>query len=196
MRLLILSSIVLVLAGGVWLAGRPVRPAPGVLAPEAPRQEPVAGHRPFRQRGHDLTPVATFEVRARVLGKKRYRSGPAAHLAPYDLALGWGPMSDTAVLDGFTIRQEQRAYAWKADPYPIPYRDVVLNSTNLHVIPATAAVEATLSRIREGQVVRLKGRLVDVRSADGAYWRTSRTRSDAGVGACEIVWVEGLEIET
>ncbi len=186
----------LLAAAGVlfWHAGRPVSHAPGVLAPEAPRQE-ATERTSFRHRGADLTPVATFEMRARVLGKKRYRTGPGAGLLPYDLAVGWGPMSDTAVLERFSIRQGRRAYMWSTDAYPIPRRDVVRHSTNMHLIPATSGVEAALARVREGHVVRLRGRLVNVVAGDGSRWRTSTSRTDAGYGACEIVWVEALEVE-
>lgn len=196
MWLRLVPVLVLVAGALYWYAARPVAHPPGVLAPEAPRQEPVADATPIRHRGYALTPVARFETRARVLGKKAYRRDATARLAPYDLALGWGPMSDTAVLEHLTVVQTQRVYTWRrAERFPLTPREVVLSSTNIHVIPATPAVESALARIREGHVVRLRGRLVDVLAPGGTRWRTSRSRTDAGVGACEIVWVEAIEVE-
>ena len=51
-----------------------------------------------------------------------------------------------------------------------------------------------------GDLVTLQGKLVDVeiRDAGGAVaarMRTSLTRDDVGSGACEIVWVESVEVE-
>jgi len=36
----------------------------------------------------------------------------------------------------------------------------------------------------------LTGTLVDATRDDGALWRTSLTRTDAGAGACEVLLVE------
>jgi hypothetical protein len=38
------------------------------------------------------------------------------------------------------------------------------------------------------------GYLVDVSGPRGFQWSTSRTRTDTGDGACEIVWVETLHV--
>ena len=44
------------------------------------------------------------------------------------------------------------------------------------------------------QVITLHGYLVEVRANDGWHWRSSLTRNDTGNGACELVWVESVEI--
>jgi hypothetical protein len=43
-------------------------------------------------------------------------------------------------------------------------------------------------RVRQGQVVNLRGLLVDVLGPDGG-WNTSMTREDSGPGGCEIILV-------
>jgi hypothetical protein len=35
---------------------------------------------------------------------------------------------------------------------------------------------------------------VDVSAPDGWQWRSSRTRTDSGAGACEVIWVEDVEL--
>jgi hypothetical protein len=50
-----------------------------------------------------LTSLASFDIRARVLARERYRFDRAADLSPIDLALGWGRMSESAVLDQLKI---------------------------------------------------------------------------------------------
>lgn len=190
-----ITSVVLLIAGGyLWYANQPIEHPPGVLAPAEPRQIAPASSSPIQHRGYTLTPVAHFEAEARVLGRKAYRSDANARLAPYDLAVGWGPMSDSAVLEHLTITQMRRFYMWRTDRYPIPRNDIIRHSTNIHLIPASAAIEGAIARIREGHIVRIQGRLVNVLGNDGSYWRTSTSRTDAGMGACEILWLESVEI--
>jgi hypothetical protein len=111
-----------------------------------------------------------------------------------DLALGWGPMSDESALERIDISQSGRFYFWHVKEFPIPRRDIEIHSANMHMIPATAEVERRLLRVRPGQVVALTGYLVEVRGSDGFRWRSSLTREDTGNGACELVWVEKLDV--
>lgn len=59
--------------------------------------------------------------------------------------------------------------------------------------PLDPAVRAGLRRVRPGESIRLQGVLVDVHWSDERLWKTSLTREDTGAGACEIVWVHGVE---
>jgi hypothetical protein len=53
-----------------------------------------------------------------------------------------------------------------------------------------ADIDALLRRPRPGEVVTLRGYLVDVRGPNGFRWNTSLRRDDTGDGACELMWVE------
>jgi hypothetical protein len=64
----------------------------------------------------------------------------------------------------------------------------------MHMIPADAGVRGALKRVRKGQLVHIEGFLVDASRAGGWRWNTSLTRGDTGAGACELVYVESLEI--
>jgi hypothetical protein len=64
----------------------------------------------------------------------------------------------------------------------------------VHIIPASPAVAAVLEQVRRDDTVRLAGQLVNVRAADGWRWRSSTTFEDTGDGACELLWLEQLEI--
>ncbi len=173
---------------------RDVRFPPGVTAPQAPRQEALQKAPVFVRGDFIMRPVARFEVDARVLGKERYRFGRSARISPVDLALGWGPMSDQAVIDQVDISQSRRFYWWSVDQYPVPRRKIIENSANMHMIPADDERRDQLLGIPAGSLVTLSGYLVNVSTADGFHWRTSTTRKDAGAGACEIVWVERVRV--
>jgi hypothetical protein len=177
-----------------YWTGRPVAQPPGVLAPDPPLQGPVEGAAAFSHEAFRIEPLATFEVRARVLSAERYYLGQEAELSPIDLALGWGPMSDSRILDSFTISQSGRWYWWRYKNLPIPRKEVVLNSANMHMVPATGDIDRQLKSVKTGQMVRFKGYLIEVQGADGWRWRSSLTRDDAGNHACELVWVEEFEV--
>lgn len=190
----LLAALVL---GGLVFQGVPAwrhralsRP-PGVLAAQEPLQKPTVA-RPYRQGRYTIEPLQDFEVRARILSVETYRFDPVADLAPMDLALGWGRMSDSAVLASIDISQGQRFYHWRTDAPPIPLQEIVEHSANMHIIPASSAVARRLQGLRPGQVVNLRGWLVEVRGDDGGVWRSSLIRQDQGAGACEIVVVQDL----
>ena len=70
-----------------------------------------------------------------------------------------------------------------------PPDEIVVSSANMHLIPATREVDRTLRNLPVGGLVHLEGALVD--ASKGKWtWRTSRTRTDTGPGACELFYVE------
>jgi len=174
-----------------FLSDRPVSHSPGVLVEDDPKQVEIRSARTIEHEGAQLQPHATFVARARVLSRERYRIGKMAEVAPLDIAVGWGRMSDTDVLQGLDISQSNRFYFWHYDDEPpIPIDEIVKHSANWHLIPANSLVWRTLDGLREGDVVSLEGKLVDVETSEEGLIRTSLTRDDAGPGACEIILVE------
>lgn len=176
-----------------WLTG-PMHPPPGVLAVEDPVQGPPTRTDPWSVGSDTLTSLASFDIRARVLARERYRFDRAADLSPIDLALGWGRMSDSAVLDQLKIWQDGRWYYWSTSKFPIPPGEVTTHSANMHMIPATPLVKRQLLRLRVGQVVRIQGQLITAQGGDGWHWTSSVSRTDSGDGACEVIWVETVGV--
>lgn len=195
MRILLAAVAIAAIGYLHWESTRPVDPGPGAVAPRPPVQRPADGAPPIARGEYTLRPLARLEAEARVLGREDYRFGTEADLSPTDLALGWGRMSDGAVLDALDIQQSGRwyHYAWRAPEPPIPLPEIVRSSANMHFIPASEEAARALASVREGQVVRFEGLLVEASRADGWRWRSSLTRDDSGGGACEVVWLERLE---
>ena len=129
----------------------------GVLAPDEPYQREVLGEFPFEKNGFRITPLATFDIRARVIAAARYRFGHDADLAPVDLVLGWGAMSDSDVLKKISFSQGGRAYAWMTSTYSVSRRVIETHSANMHMIPADGEIERQLKSIRPGNMVHLQG---------------------------------------
>lgn len=194
-RALLLALFLGALAFGchAWTR-RAVSHGPGVLAPEEPEQALLKPPPRWQAYGHTFTGLASFEIHARVLSTERYRFDPPSVLSPVDFALGWGPMSDSRVLGRLTIYQDNRWFHWAARDLPIPESQIISHAANMHMIPADAAVRAKLLDVREGQVVRLRGKLVKAESPEGFGWVSSLSRTDTGDGACEVVWVDSVQV--
>ncbi|HEX5305050.1 MAG TPA: hypothetical protein VFW82_03070 [Dyella sp.] len=195
-QLALAAAGVLVLWGAVHAWNRrPLHDAPGVLAAQAPEQIDLDDPAQLRRGDVTLVTRAHFDATARVLSREDYRFDAGASLAPIDLALGWGRMSDSEVLENIKVSQSGRFYYWRVKEFPIPRREIEESSANMHLIPADAGVRAMLDRVRPGEVVRIEGFLVDASRPDGWHWNSSLTRKDTGAGACELVYVESLTIE-
>jgi hypothetical protein len=191
--------IVLVLLAGMayrdWSL-REIEYAPGVLVAEVPKQVDVQGLASLTLDDYELIPRAEFKIRARVLSRKDYNWGTEADLSPMDLALGWGVMSDQSVIDRIEISQGSRWYHTRYKlPGPISDRDIIQNSGNMHMVPAQSWITKKLKDVRVGDIVRLRGKLVDIDHPSGWHWRSSLRRDDTGGGSCEIVYLEDIEIE-
>lgn len=190
------STLLLLVLAGVtglwWWQRRPVSQPAGVLAPEEPTQAAPTEITPWTFRNHTLTALARFHLRARVLGTERYRFDRAAELSPVDFAVGWGPMSDSRVLESFTIQQRDRWYFWTTPQLPLAAGEVGSHSANMHMIPATDGIRDRLLAVKTGQIIRLEGQLVRVDGKDGWHWVSSLTRADTGDGSCEVIWVESI----
>jgi hypothetical protein len=194
-KLYFLVSLLAAFAAWNSWVNRSLDHPPGVLVPSAPLQTPVAAAEPFMLNGYSLTPRADFSLRARVLSRENYHWGVEAELSPLDLALGWGVMSDQAVLDRIRITQGGRWYFTRYDrPGPISDAAIIRNSSNMHIVPADAWVAGKLNDVVRGDLLLMSGLLVDVDHPSGFQWRTSLRRDDTGNGSCEVFYVDYIEI--
>jgi len=193
-RFVLFLLLVCLCAGAVgWL--RP-RDRPGIRAPGEPAQEMIGSDAPnFSRAGWEIHALATYDITARVLHKKRYYVGPDGDLVPYDFAVGWGPMSDSAVLRQLSISQGNRFFFWEyRGAPPIPEEQIICHAANMHLIPSSGAVRRALWWVSAGDVVRLTGYLVEATYPGNSPWRSSLSRTDTGNGACELMWVESCEV--
>jgi hypothetical protein len=194
----ILFVVLTVLAIMTWRdwSMREIEHPPGVLVTESPRQNNLENGALITMDEFRMKPRAEFQLRARVLSREDYSWGTESGLSPVDLALGWGVMSDQAVLDRISIEQRSRWYFTQYDfPAPISDQAIVQHSSNMHMVPSKSWIEKELKRVRRGDIVQLRGYLVDVDTDSGWQWRTSLSRSDTGNGACEIFYLEDIVIE-
>ena len=167
----------------------------------APRQSNIPAYAPDDK---GLKKVATFEAEVLILSRKDYDlflKDSLSEYAPIDLAVAWGEAARQDVRKQVRVWQRDRYFFWHADRQAWQderVRRFGVQSANWHIIPANKVVSRAIKGVGEGDVVSLRGFLVDIAPPGGGRsWKTSLTRTDKGGGACEIFLVtEAQEIES
>jgi hypothetical protein len=166
----------------------------GITAPDKPIQVNLTEHKEWKFDDFHIEALASYQIKARVLSRNNFSLGVESEISPFDLALGWGLMSDQEIIDKIDISQSNRWYHWQADILPIPSRDISLNSANVHIIPKDEITKEKFDEVYKGSLIEMKGYLVEVTKDDGWRWKSSTKREDTGGGSCELFWVEEIEI--
>ena len=183
-----------VLMLGVWIYRQASLPD-GLVEVDPEQTDVESDVPPWKVGSYTIHPMARYRIEAMVLSRKHYQTGREADLSKVDLALGWGPMSNTQVLGQLTIMQRHRRYeyCWQDDP---PIREAAISSysANVHCIAANGLVLDELMALKGGEIVLLEGFLVNVTAPDGWRWESSLTRDDSGSGSCEVMWVSSIEV--
>lgn len=193
-KVLITSALLIIILVYFFYPETVVTFPPGMTAPDQPKQTNLTDNKVWKVGEFTVQALADYDIKARVLSRNNFSTGKESGLSPFDLALGWGPMSDQSVIDKIDISQRDRWYHWHSDHLPIPIRDVRLNSANVHIIPKDKTTEEKFDKVYKGSLIELKGCLVKVTKADGWHWISSIRRDDTGGGSCELFWVEEVSV--
>ena len=122
-----------------FVSSRPIHRDPGEIAAADPLQSDLEAPQALTRGDFQVIGQARFSAEVRVLGRERYRLGDLADVSPLDIAVGWGPMSDSTVLADIDISQSGRFYFWHYDDEPpIPTEVIESHSANWHLVPANA----------------------------------------------------------
>jgi len=142
--------------------------------------------------------MAKYKISAVILNKKRYASGWESKVSPFDLALGWGKVSDPENLKHIKVSQTLRWYQYKFDrECELTHNYISTHSSNHHIIPANENIRKAIQLAKKYDKIFLEGYLVNV---SGKYkngnvqWRTSLVRTDTGNHSCEIMYVESVKL--
>ena len=187
---LILFSIIF--SWFVFFRDKVVTLEPGIKAPEPPQQLTVRAAHPQKFDKFNVTPTANFNITAKILSKRHYKQGGFSQLSPIDIVVGWGKMSDEAVIDKLKIKQSNRLFWIKGEKLPISEKEAQTHSANIHIIPKTSKILNRVNKIKQGEIVTISGKLVNVSSSDGSNWVSSLSRSDWGARSAEILLVENI----
>ena len=134
-----------------------------------------------------------IEGTVRLLSKQRYTNDSYAAISPLDLAVAWCALLDRAMLKSISVRQADRWLFWQGWAPGLRKEDIIDSVANWHMIPSSSHILNILNSAEPGALVTLRGKLVDVTHA-GICWKTSVVLGDKGDGACEIIWVDAVEV--
>ena len=168
---------------------------------EAPLQSDLKDTKEIKHIGKEgeviLLPKAEYTLKGVVKSKKKYSDYPS-QISVYDLAIAWGELNDEENEDFITYSQSGRWYYYRyKSGTPVSAAYIAEHSANVHIIHKNMEILDQIKDVEEGDLIMLKGYLVDVdfnQDQNSSLWKTSTTRNDTGNGACEILYVEELTI--
>ena len=155
---------------------------------------------------YELTSLYDYEINGLIVHKMDYTFFSLYKydsVFPMDLCMLWGNNVKNKVYQSKTLKFSQDMRwcfcQWRGK--------IDFNSdefSNNHLIVNNHEIEKKIKALSVGDQVKIKGQLVDVkannRGSSGQYdpeyfeMKTSTERDDSGAGACEIIYVEDIEI--
>lgn len=148
----------------------------------------------FAHKGYTLTPKADYYITARVLATEKYYLDAQSDIMPIDVALAWGELAKDEYIEQMSVSQRRRWYYWHTDTLFMPMKEISASSSNHHLIASNDDIASKIAGLDPNDIVVLKGMLVDVDMPNGSYIKTSLSRNDTGAGACEVLFVDHIEI--
>ena len=136
--------------------------------------------------------LQTFKGDFRILGSKIYAHDQQAKFSPIDYAVSWGLFAEPEIARHISVNQYDRYLNWKIDRLPVPADQAMQMVSNMHIIPANPQIAKQIKNVKRGDLVRLKGELVEIKDKD-LVWTSSLTPTDTGDGACELFRVSSIQ---
>lgn len=171
-----------------------LRVPPGILVNESPTwHEAVMPS--IELKGSTLSPIGTYDIRARVLAVDQHAlSDELSRISPVDFLLGWGVMSDTAVIKQLDIKLQGRHFNVNAKyGAKLPPR-FSQHYTLSYVLPANDEVARVVMRVRKDNVIRMQGYIVNIKTPDYFSFE-SKLPDEDGMMQWEFFLVDKIVIE-
>ena len=137
-------------------------------------------------------PLRLLDGDFRILGFKTYSDDEQAKFSPIDYAVSWGLFAEPEIARHITVNQYDRYLNWKMDKVPVPAKQAMMMVSNMHIIPSSPEIAKKIKTVKRGDLVRLKGELVEIKDKD-LVWTSSLTPADSGDGACEVFRVSSIQ---
>jgi len=207
-RVLLLPTIASVAAavlliGAAGCGPRPISEDPGPIdVSQPPQQSAVEDADPIRLEAAGfefvITPLAHYVLRGVVVSRESYHTGWNASLSPCDVALVWGELAAADAWRKLDWSQSGRWYYWCWHGHqPFSNGEVVRNSSNTHLVPASSELGSAAGSLAPGNIAELAGELVRIDGRKGnasVWWKSSLSRTDTGDGSCELLYLRRLRV--
>lgn len=191
---LVIASIVLILIaiGNILLTPTPYQGA--IVDPiQVNLVEEEIVYASYEDEDIPIVLLAEYTIEGVIKSKKEY-SDYSSRVAKYDFALAWGDLNLKEIDEHLKYSQSGRWYYYVYDKdISVSGKYIAEHSANVHLIHQDSSVLKKIKKLKTDDHIRLKGYLVRVNFDDGP-WESSLTRKDTGDGACEIMYVTGVEL--
>jgi hypothetical protein len=79
--------------------------------------------------------------------------------------------------------------------HPIPAQRIGEQSTMIHALPSSKVIQDELHKIRKGNIITIKGYIVDVKSIDDDwFWKSDFRNESLGSKDSQIIWIEEITV--
>lgn len=161
-----------------------------------------------------ITKLASYDITGKVEGIKDYSSNFLAnflnfeaenmtnYISPRDLTLSWGQIaldenSNSIKADQNYLNSERVVWFTYTNDLIKKYGEeyILSHISNNHVVTLNKDLERVLLKVKQADIVRIKGYLIEVNCSNGINWGpSSLTRDDHGLHSCEILYAEDIVI--
>lgn len=139
-----------------------------------------------------ISVLEPFAGEFRILGSKIYHDDAQAQFSPIDYAVTRGIFTEPEIARQISINQYDRFLNWKMARPPIPPKLATQLVSNMHIIPANPEVAKEIKKVKRGDLIRLKGDLVQINAKD-LVWKSALDWNGVGDGACKLIRVESIQ---
>ena len=185
-----------VLAGTAYwaLVMYPVKHGSGETAPKAPKLELIRSFEPIEFQDYSFLAFKKFKGEVRVLHKKRYLFDAKKDIAPIDLLVGWGEMSDERNIDFIQFNLNHRDVTLNYIHPPIPEDEISKQMILFHLVTESDSVTKKIRRLRIGNNIELEGLYIRQQSTPSIIWNSESNNNYPNTIEKSILWVTKLEV--
>lgn len=152
----------------------------------------IANGLPPVSKDQKISVLEPFSGEFRILGSKIYTQDAQARFSPIDYAVTRGIFTEPEIARQISINQYDRFLNWRMAKPPIPPKLATQLVSNMHIIPANPEVAKEIKKVKRGDLVRIKGELVQVNAKD-LVWKSALDWNGVGDGACKLVRVDSIK---
>lgn len=159
----------------------------------------------FKSGNYDyaVDPLYNYTITGVVVSRHDYNPADNDSEKPirYDLCIVWGKniSEKTYLSPDVSFSQGQRFCNYSFHNSPTFYTQQISNN---HIVTTNGAILDKLQSINPGDEVKISGQLVNLSvsgvdsggSKVNSSWKTSTDRKDTGAGACEVIYVDSVDV--
>jgi hypothetical protein len=144
--------------------------------------------------GYEMEILARYELQGLAVSTRFYAFDPYREIMPMDVGVVFGPVMQG--LQSIKFWHGNRFLKWSHSSDFQVENHWLDAMTNNHLIPSSKNQLRALRDIEAGDKVRMVGELVNVWKQNQLVFRSSLIREDREGGACEVIWLKSLQINS